>query len=63
LKSRQHLRVTGYVIARKFQSNKAIEFDILGLVYHAPAAEFLENSVMRDGLTNHGQEVAAIGAK
>ena len=41
----------------EFQSDGAFELGIFGLVddTHAPFPELLEDLVMRDGLTDHGQ--------
>ena len=42
------------IIWQEFQSNEAAKFGVLGLVdnAHAPAAEFFDNAVVRDGLPN-----------
>jgi hypothetical protein len=52
LETHQSLRVLGFVVWKEFESDKAIEFDVLSFVHHAhPAAsELFENAVMRDDL-------------
>jgi len=48
------LRVFGYVVGQELEDYKPAEFDILSLVHHAhsAAADFLDDAVMRDGLTD-----------
>lgn len=56
LKPAQGLRVVRNVVGQEFESDKAREFDVLGLVHHShsAAAEFLNDPVMGDGLAKHG---------
>ena len=51
----QRLRVPGEIVGQKFQSYEAPEFDVFGFVddSHTAAAEFLDDPVVRDGLTDH----------
>src|SRR5208283_2008305 len=55
LEARQGLRIFGHVIRQKFQRDKAQQAGVLGLVddTHTPAAEFLDDAVMRDDLVDH----------
>jgi hypothetical protein len=45
----------GNVVGKEFQSDKATEGSVLGLVdnTHASAPEFLDDAVMRDILSDH----------
>src|SRR6202044_1685982 len=54
LESRKGLRVARHIGREKLQRYKATQAGILGLVNdpHAPAAEFLDDAVMGDGLAN-----------
>ena len=54
LKAGKHLVVFGDISGKKLQSDKAIEFDVLGLVHntHTATTEFLDDAVMRDGLAD-----------
>jgi hypothetical protein len=63
LKTGKHLGVFGYIIGKKLQGDKAIEFDVLGLVddTHATAAESLDDAVMRDRLPCKGTRVRHVG--
>jgi hypothetical protein len=49
------LRVMREFIGQKFQRHMTPEAEVFGLVNntHPPAAEFLQNGVVRDGLANH----------
>ena len=51
---RQHLRVFGDLVRQEFQRHKAVQTGILRLVdhTHSPAAQFLHDAVMRNGMTN-----------
>ncbi len=51
----QGLRVLGNVVRKEFQSDEASKIDVFGFIDHThpPAAEFLDDAVMRDGLANH----------
>ena len=48
----------GDVIRQKLQSDKASEFNVLGLVHHThpTTAELLDNAIVRDGLADHWRE-------
>ena len=48
-------RVTGDIFGKELQSDETVQPRVLGLVHHShPAtAEFLDHSVVRDGLSNH----------
>ncbi len=54
-KTFQRLRVFCNILRQELQSDKATEFDVLGLVDHThPAtAQLLDDAVVRDGLTDH----------
>src|SRR6202049_4716408 len=54
----QNLRVLGNVVRQKFQGDETTEHRILGLVddTHAPAAQLLDDAVVRDGLADHWRE-------
>jgi hypothetical protein len=55
----ERLRVSRYFIGQELQGHEAMQPSVLGFVHHThPAtAEFLDNAVVRDGLTYHGIEV------
>ena len=57
LEAAQGLRVLGYIVGQEFESDKATEIRVLGLVHHThpPAAQLLDNAVMRDGLADEGR--------
>jgi len=59
----QRLRVVGNIIRQEFQSDKTAEFEILGLINHThpPAAELLDDAVVRDGLASHWAEMLGVG--
>src|SRR5712692_5508787 len=59
-KSFERLRVFCEVFGQKLEGNEAAQLQILRLVddTHAPATEFFEDAVVRDGLANHGQRLA-----
>jgi hypothetical protein len=49
----ERLRISGDVVRKEFQRHKTAERSVLSLVNNAhPAAEFLDNAVMRDDLAN-----------
>src|SRR3984893_19532498 len=54
----QNLWVLGNVVRQKFQGDETTEHRILGLVddTHAPAAQLLDDAVVRDGLADHWRE-------
>ena len=53
----QGLRVFGHCVRKGTSSDHAAEFEVFGLVdnTHAAAAEFLDDTVVRDGLADHGE--------
>jgi hypothetical protein len=55
LKAAECLRVFGYIVGQKLQSDKAVELDIFSLVdhTHATATELFDDAVVRDGLADH----------
>ena len=55
----ERLRVLGYVFGKKLQRDETTEVYVLSLVdnTHAATAQLLNNVVVRDGLTDHGQEL------
>ena len=55
LKPSQRLGVVRNSIREKLQGDKSVQGYVLGLVdyTHAAAAEFFDNAVVRDGLTDH----------
>ena len=60
--SLEGLRILGHVIGQKLKGDKTVQVRVFGLVHHAhaAAAQLLDDSIMRDDLTNHGKG-AAIG--
>ena len=48
--------ISRHILRQKLQSHEAMQRGVLSLVHHAhaAAAKFLENSIMRDSLANHG---------
>ena len=54
-KTLQRCSVSREIVGQKFQGYEATEFDVFGFVddSHSAAAEFLDNPVVRDGLTDH----------
>ena len=54
-KTLQRCSVTREIVREKFQGYETAEFEIFGFVddSHTAAAEFLDDPVMRDGLTDH----------
>ena len=57
LKSAQSLRIFGDIVGEEFESDEAPEFYVLGLIDHThPAAtQLLNDSVVRNDLTNHSE--------
>ena len=55
LKTFQRLMVAGEFLRQELKRNGATQLRILGLIDypHAAAAQFLDDAVVRDGLTNH----------
>ena len=58
-KAFQGLRVFCNILRQELQSDKATEFDVLGLVDHThPAtAQLLDDAVVRDGLADHWRKI------
>ena len=50
----QRLRIAGEIVGQEFQRDEAPQLSVFCLVHHphAAAAEFLDDSVVRDGLTD-----------
>ena len=48
----QSLRICGHIIGQELEGDEAAERGVLGLVNHThpPAAQFLDDAVVRDGL-------------
>src|ERR1700730_11142960 len=55
LETGQGLRVLRHIIGQKLEGNKPVQVYVLGLVdhTHTAAAQFLDDAVVRDGLTDH----------
>ena len=55
LKAAECLRVSGYIVGKELESDKAAQLYVLSLVDHAhpAAAELFYNAVVRDGLADH----------
>src|SRR5215469_18006229 len=51
----EHLRVIGKILRQEFKSDEPAEASVLGFVYHphTPAAQLRQDSVMRNGSTDH----------
>ena len=51
----QRMRIIGHIFREELERDEAPEFGVFGLVHdaHAPATEFLDHPVMRDGLADH----------
>ena len=55
LEAGERLRVFGYIVGEKLESDKAAEFYVLSLVddAHPATTEPLNDAVVRDGLVDH----------
>ena len=55
LEAGEGLRIFGDFVGEEFQGDEAAELYVLGFVdnAHASAAEFLDDAVVRDGLSEH----------
>ena len=55
LEAGQSLRIAGYLVGQKLEGDEAMQPRVFGLVdhAHAPAAQPLDNSVVRDSLADH----------
>ena len=51
----QSVAVLGYIFGQELQAYKTVESAVLGLVHHThpAAAQFLDDAVVRDGLSDH----------
>ncbi len=60
LKAAEGLGIFRYLLGQEFEGHKSPELNILGPVNHThpPAAELLNDAVMRDGLADHCLETA-----
>jgi hypothetical protein len=58
LKTGEGLRVASYVFGEKFERDKAMQPRVLGFINdaHPPAAQPLDDAVVRDDLANHWRE-------
>src|ERR1019366_4150744 len=65
LKTGQCLRIAGNVFRQESKRDKTMKPPVLGFVDHphAPAPEFLDNAVMRDGLADHWRECYVAGIR
>ena len=63
-KSLQRLGIFRDGFGKKFYRNEPAEFHVLGLVNyaHTTAAQFFDDAVVRDGLSDHWRETARGGA-
>ena len=54
-KSRQRLCISSHLVGQKLERNETVQSRVLSFVdhAHAAAAQFFENPVVRDGLTDH----------
>ncbi len=59
----QRLRIFGQVSRQELQSDEAMQGKVLGLVHytHAAAAELFDDTVMRDGSTDHSGDTRLSG--
>jgi hypothetical protein len=55
-KSFERLRILGYIVGQEFEGDETPEFGVFGLIYHAhpTTSKLVDNSVVRDGLADHG---------
>src|SRR6266542_2189476 len=55
LKTSKSLRIASNCLWQEFESNEAMQPRVLGLIHHSHAAtaEFFDDLVVRDGLSNH----------
>ena len=55
-KALQRLRIVGDVVGQKLQGHKPAEHEVLGLVHHthASATQLFQDTIVRNGLTDHG---------
>ncbi len=58
LKAGEGLRIFSDSIGQEFQSHKAVQLEVFRFVdhAHAPAAELLDQAVVRDGLADHWKQ-------
>src|SRR5208282_3732609 len=58
LEPREGMQIPGYIVGQELERDETVEASILSFVNdpHAAAAELLDDTVMRDGLANHGWE-------
>jgi hypothetical protein len=59
LKAGKRLRITGNLLGQELEGDKAMQPSVLGLVddAHAAASEFLDDTVVRDGLAEHQGQI------
>src|ERR1700733_15352257 len=53
----QALRIVSHIFRQELQSNEAAQARVFRLIHHAhpTASKLLNNSIMSDGLANHGR--------
>ncbi len=59
LEAGQRLRISGHVVGKEFEGDETAEFQIFGFVdnAHPAPAELLDHAIVRDGLTNHQEQI------
>src|ERR1700728_3220176 len=59
-KAAEGLRIFRHFVGQELQSNKAIEFGVLGFEYdaHSAGAQLLEDAIVQDGLADHGRRLS-----
>jgi len=57
LESGEGMRIPGYIVRQKLERDETVEASILSFVddSHPAATEFLDDTVVRDGLADHGR--------
>ena len=60
LKTGKCLRIAGHLFGQKLEGDEAMQPRVFGLIHHThtAAAEFLDNTVVRDGLADHAVAVS-----
>ena len=55
LKTAERLRILSHIVGKELEGNKAAQLYIFRLIgdAHPPAAEFLDDALVRDGLSDH----------
>jgi hypothetical protein len=62
LKTRESLRIFGYVVGEEFQGNEAMKPGVFGFVNHAhtAAAKLFDDTIVRYGLADHGSSPSGV---